>query len=70
MTENRARTVFLLAHTGRPAAVRSAELVVKGLLRSGLLSCLAFPRSLYTGSPVCTRRIQRDLELEESRIGG
>ncbi|MFB9524369.1 MULTISPECIES: NAD kinase [Streptomyces] len=30
------RTVFLLAHTGRPAAVRSAELVVKGLLRSGL----------------------------------
>lgn len=36
MTQNRARTVFLLAHTGRPAAVRSAELVVKGLLRSGL----------------------------------
>jgi hypothetical protein len=36
LTENRARTVFLLAHTGRPAAVRSAELVVKGLLRSGL----------------------------------
>ncbi|MGP3984472.1 NAD kinase [Streptomyces sp. KR80] len=31
-----ARTVFLLAHTGRPAAVRSAELVVQGLLRSGL----------------------------------
>ncbi|HET6636547.1 MAG TPA: NAD kinase [Streptomyces sp.] len=27
------RTVFLLAHTGRPAAVRSAELVVQGLLR-------------------------------------
>ena len=36
LTENRARTVFLLAHTGRPAAMRSAELVVKGLLRSGL----------------------------------
>ncbi|GGQ22393.1 NAD kinase [Streptomyces roseolilacinus] len=32
----RPRTVFLLAHTGRPAAVRSAELVVLGLLRSGL----------------------------------
>ncbi|MGY0487413.1 NAD kinase [Streptomyces sp. WG-D5] len=31
-----ARTVFLLAHTGRPAAIRSAELVVQGLLRSGL----------------------------------
>ncbi|MEE1929294.1 NAD kinase [Streptomyces sp. TRM 70351] len=31
-----ARTVFLLAHTGRPAAVRSAELVVQGLLRHGL----------------------------------
>ena len=36
MTQNRTRTVFLLAHTGRPAALRSAELVVKGLLRSGL----------------------------------
>ncbi|AWW40328.1 MULTISPECIES: NAD kinase [Streptomyces] len=36
MTPNRARTVFLLAHTGRPAAIRSAELVVKGLLRSGI----------------------------------
>lgn len=30
------RTVFLLAHTGRPAAIRSAELVVRGLLKSGL----------------------------------
>uniref|UniRef100_UPI0030F41486 NAD kinase n=1 Tax=Streptomyces sp. GSL17-111 TaxID=3121596 RepID=UPI0030F41486 len=30
------RTVFLLAHTGRPAAVRSAELLVHGLLRNGL----------------------------------
>ncbi|MGW0932200.1 NAD kinase [Streptomyces sp. NPDC002644] len=30
------RTVFLLAHTGRPAAVRSAELVVAGLLAAGL----------------------------------
>ncbi|WP_189553653.1 NAD kinase [Streptomyces lavendofoliae] len=30
------RTVFLLAHTGRPAAVRSAELVVLGLLRNGI----------------------------------
>ncbi|MDB1090400.1 NAD kinase [Streptomyces sp. ACA25] len=30
------RTVFLLAHTGRPAAVRSAELVVQGLLRHGI----------------------------------
>ena len=36
LTQNRVRTVFLLAHTGRPAAVRSAELVVKGLLRSGI----------------------------------
>jgi NAD+ kinase len=31
-----ARTVFLLAHTGRPAAVRSAELVVQGLLREDI----------------------------------
>ncbi|MFK8910907.1 NAD kinase [Streptomyces sp. YS-3] len=30
------RTVFLLAHTGRPAAIRSAELVVRGLLRCGI----------------------------------
>lgn len=30
------RHVFLLAHTGRPAAVRSAERVVQGLLRSGI----------------------------------
>jgi NAD+ kinase len=30
------RTVFLLAHTGRPAAVRSAELVVQGLLGHGI----------------------------------
>ncbi|MFJ5711150.1 NAD kinase [Streptomyces sp. NPDC093105] len=40
MTETAApqapRTVFLLAHTGRPAAVRSAELVVLGLLRCGI----------------------------------
>ncbi|MBA0050543.1 NAD kinase [Streptomyces sp. AJS327] len=28
--------MFLLAHTGRPAAVRSAELVVRGLLRCGV----------------------------------
>ncbi|RKN44042.1 NAD kinase [Streptomyces hoynatensis] len=31
-----ARTVFLLAHTGRPAAIRSAELVVNGLLAHGI----------------------------------
>jgi NAD+ kinase len=30
------RTVFLLAHTGRPAAIRSAELLVRGLLGHGL----------------------------------
>ncbi|GAA0491090.1 NAD kinase [Streptomyces olivaceiscleroticus] len=30
------RTVFLLTHTGRAAAVRSAELVVQGLLRCGI----------------------------------
>ncbi|MEV0323414.1 NAD kinase [Streptomyces sp. NPDC050658] len=35
-TDDPARTVFLLAHTGRPAAIRSAELVVLGLLRSGI----------------------------------
>ncbi|MFD4635355.1 NAD kinase [Streptomyces sp. NPDC058284] len=35
-TEPGTRTVFLLAHTGRPAAIRSAELVVQGLLRNGI----------------------------------
>ncbi|MFD7512746.1 NAD kinase [Streptomyces sp. NPDC059853] len=35
-TINPPRTVFLLAHTGRPAAVRSAELVVRGLLTHGV----------------------------------
>lgn len=30
------RTVFLLAHTGRAAAIRSAERVVQGLLRCGI----------------------------------
>ncbi|TDC75491.1 NAD kinase [Streptomyces hainanensis] len=30
------RTVFLLAHTGRAAAIRSAELVVQGLLAHGI----------------------------------
>ncbi|SCE20600.1 NAD+ kinase [Streptomyces sp. DvalAA-14] len=36
MNENQDRTVFLLTHTGREAAIRSAELVVNGLLRSGI----------------------------------
>jgi NAD+ kinase len=35
-TADTGRTVFLIAHTGRPAAVRSAELVVQGLLRNGI----------------------------------
>ncbi|MBB1261257.1 NAD kinase [Streptomyces alkaliterrae] len=35
-TKTHRRTVFLLAHTGRPAAVRSAELVVLGLLQRGI----------------------------------
>jgi NAD+ kinase len=30
------RNVFLLAHTGRPAAIRSAERVVQGLMSAGL----------------------------------
>ncbi|WP_049575652.1 NAD kinase [Streptomyces sp. SBT349] len=35
-TNGDTRTVFLLAHTGRPAAIRSAELVVQGLLAHGI----------------------------------
>ena len=30
------RTFFLLTHTGRAAAIRSAERVVQGLLRCGI----------------------------------
>lgn len=30
------RNVFLLVHTGRPAAIRSAERVVQGLMKSGI----------------------------------
>ena len=35
-SESQDRTVFLLTHTGRAAAIRSAERVVLGLLRSGI----------------------------------
>lgn len=35
-TKTPGRTVFLLAHTGRPAAIRSAELVVERLLHRGI----------------------------------
>ncbi|MFC4036009.1 NAD kinase [Streptomyces polygonati] len=35
-SESQDRTVFLLTHTGREAAIRSAELVVTALLRSGI----------------------------------
>jgi NAD+ kinase len=36
VNEHSERTVFLLTHTGRPAAVRSAERVVRGLLGAGI----------------------------------
>ena len=36
MSEAQDRTVFLLTHTGRPAAIRSAERVVQALLRCGI----------------------------------
>jgi NAD+ kinase len=35
-SENQDRTVFLLTHTGREAAIRSAERVVSGLMRCGI----------------------------------
>ena len=35
-SETQDRTVFLLTHTGREAAIRSAERVVHGLLRCGI----------------------------------
>jgi NAD+ kinase len=50
------RNVFLLAHTGRPAAIRSAERMVEGLVQAGLgvrvlaeeASDLPLPPSVYT----------------------
>ncbi|MGW6569491.1 NAD kinase [Streptomyces sp. NPDC054975] len=61
-----ARTVFLLAHTGRPAAVRSAELVVLGLLRSGIgvrvleaeAADLPLPPSVETVPEACTDALE------------
>lgn len=45
------RTVFLLTHTGRPAAVRSAELVMHGLLRAGLGVRMLADEAPETGMP-------------------
>ncbi|AVH98155.1 MULTISPECIES: NAD kinase [Streptomyces] len=68
--ETAPRTVFLLAHTGRPAAVRSAELVVQGLLRSGLgvrvleaeAADLPLPSSVQKVPEACSEAID-DCEL-------
>ncbi|KOX38420.1 MULTISPECIES: NAD kinase [unclassified Streptomyces] len=68
--ETAPRTVFLLAHTGRPAAVRSAELVVLGLLRAGLgvrvleaeAADLPLPSSVEKVPEACSEAID-DCEL-------
>ncbi|MFF4872415.1 NAD kinase [Streptomyces sp. NPDC003444] len=68
--ETAPRTVFLLAHTGRPAAVRSAELVVLGLLRAGLgvrvleaeAADLPLPSSVQKVPEACSEAID-DCEL-------
>ncbi|MFE8940524.1 NAD kinase [Streptomyces sp. NPDC000963] len=68
--ETAPRTVFLLAHTGRPAAVRSAELVVEGLLRAGLgvrvleaeAADLPLPSSVEKVPEACSEAID-DCEL-------
>ncbi|WP_121831698.1 NAD kinase [Streptomyces sp. S1] len=68
--ETALRTVFLLAHTGRPAAVRSAELVVLGLLRAGLgvrvleaeAADLPLPSSVQKVPEACSEAID-DCEL-------
>ena len=56
------RTVFLLAHTGRPAAVRSAELVVGGLLRSGLRVRVMETEAADLPLPAAVERVPDDRE--------
>ena len=54
------RTVFLLAHTGRPAAVRSAELVVQGLLRSGVGVRVLAEEAADLPLPACAERVSAE----------
>ncbi|MFI9204638.1 NAD kinase [Streptomyces sp. NPDC053048] len=52
------RTVFLLAHTGRPAAIRSAELVVQGLLRCGIGVRVLAEEAADLPLPASTERVE------------
>ncbi|MDT0321979.1 NAD kinase [Streptomyces millisiae] len=61
-----ARTVFLLAHTGRPAAVRSAELVVQGLLAHGIGVRVLDEEAADLPLPASVERVTVD-EKDETR---
>ncbi|TDC24384.1 NAD kinase [Streptomyces sp. 8K308] len=61
-----ARTVFLLAHTGRPAAVRSAELVVQGLLAHGIRVRVLDEEAADLPLPASVERVTVD-EKDETR---
>ncbi|MDT0345545.1 NAD kinase [Streptomyces litchfieldiae] len=54
------RTVFLLAHTGRPAAVRSAELVVQGLLAHGIGVRVLAEEAADLPLPAAVERVEKD----------
>ncbi|MBH5334173.1 NAD kinase [Streptomyces pactum] len=54
------RHVFLLAHTGRPAAIRSAELVVQGLLRSGIGVRVLAEEAADLPLPAAVERVDAD----------
>ncbi|WP_129838837.1 NAD kinase [Streptomyces sp. RFCAC02] len=53
------RTVFLLAHTGRPAAIRSAERVVQGLLAHGIGVRVLAEEAADLALPAAAQRIEK-----------
>ncbi len=59
-TSEDARTVFLLAHTGRPAAIRSAELVVQGLLAHGIGVRVLAEEAADLPLPPAVERVEKD----------
>ncbi|URN11672.1 NAD kinase [Streptomyces radiopugnans] len=67
--EGAGRTVFLITHTGRPAAVRSAELVVQGLLRNGIGARVLAEEAADLTLPPSVETV-RDGEICEKAVEG
>ncbi len=59
------RTVFLLTHTGRQAAVRSAELVVQGLLHNGIGVRVPAEEAAELTLPPSVRVVEADEGVDE-----